>query len=38
MQNGIKVAREMVDSDMVGAIRTAIGLISSSSDAAGDGR
>jgi len=28
MLNGIKVAREMVDSDMVGAIRTAIGLIS----------
>jgi glycerol-3-phosphate acyltransferase PlsX len=38
MLNGIKVAKEMVDSGMVGAIRTAIGLISQASDAAGDGR
>ena len=38
MLNGIKVAKEMVDSGMVEAIRTAIGLISQASDAAGDGR
>jgi glycerol-3-phosphate acyltransferase PlsX len=37
MLNGIKVAREMVDSGMVEAIRSAIGLISQPSDAAGDG-
>ena len=38
MLNGIKVAKEMVDSGMVEAIRAAIGLISQASDAAGDGR
>jgi glycerol-3-phosphate acyltransferase PlsX len=38
MLNGIKVAKEMVDSGMVEAIRAAIGLISQESDASGDGR
>jgi glycerol-3-phosphate acyltransferase PlsX len=38
MLNGIKVAKEMVDSGMVEAIRAAIGLISQESDAPGDGR
>jgi hypothetical protein len=37
MLNGIKVAREMVDSGMVEAIRSAIGLISTPSEALGDG-
>jgi glycerol-3-phosphate acyltransferase PlsX len=38
MLNGIKVAKEMVDSGMVEAIRAAIGLISQESNASGDGR